>query len=138
VGIFVVFVVRNLFVLLPIVLGISIGAMPNPKNTLIGAIGATVILLIALYVPGLSGLICILMTLPIIVPLIFLGYVIAHLFRRYREIRETDNLPVLLLPLILFLVAGPAERFYAPDPEVIREVWHQDLLFYQWPEVAGV
>src|SRR5436190_5969363 len=71
-----------LFILLPIVLGISIGAMPNKKYTLWGALIATLLLLFGLYVPGLSELLCIVMTLPIIVPLIFLGYVISHLIKR--------------------------------------------------------
>jgi hypothetical protein len=60
-----------LFILLPIVLGISIGAMPNKKYTLIGAIIAAIITIIGLYIPGLSGLLCIVMTLPVIVPLFF-------------------------------------------------------------------
>ncbi len=95
-----------LFILLPIVLGISIGAMPNKKYTLYGAVIAAVIFLAGLYIPGLSGLLCIVMALPIIVPLIFLGYIIMHLVKRYRQISGTNRLPVLLLPLIPFLIAG--------------------------------
>lgn len=124
-----------LFILLPIVLGISIGAMPKPRNSLIGAIIAAVLFLLALYVPGLSGLICIVMTLPIVVPLIFAGYVLTHLFRRYDEIKGSDKLPVLLLPLILFVIAGPAERYYGPDPEVVREVRTDKILPYR-PELV--
>jgi len=122
-----------LFVLLPIVLGISLGAMPNPKSTLIGAALAAVIFLMALYIPGLSGLICILMTLPIIVPLIFLGHVISYLVRRYKEIKETDKLSVLLLPLIPFLIAAPAEHFLKKDKEAIIEV-RTEKIFHYTPE----
>src|ERR1700743_2522579 len=80
-----------LFALLPVVLGIAIGAMPHPKYTLTGCLLAAIISLMGLYVPGLSGLLCIIMALPIIVPFIFLGYVITHLVMRYREIRETNK-----------------------------------------------
>jgi hypothetical protein len=95
-----------LFVALPIVLGIAIGAMPNKKYTIYGAIIATVLLLLALYVPGLSGLLCIVMTLPVIVPLIFLGYIISHLVKRYRQIKSTEKLSVLALPLLFFLIGA--------------------------------
>jgi hypothetical protein len=122
-----------LFILLPIVLGISIGAMPNKKYTLYGAIISSVIFLIAIYIPGLSGLICIIMTLPIIVPLIFLGYVVAHLVKRYRQTRDTNRLPILLLPLIPFLIAAPTEHFLKTDKEAINEV-RTEMIFNYTPE----
>lgn len=59
------------FILLPIVLGISLGAMPNKKYILWGSLITTIIVLISLVFPGLSGLLCIVMTLPIVIPLIF-------------------------------------------------------------------
>ncbi|GAB2793140.1 hypothetical protein GCM10027275_42670 [Rhabdobacter roseus] len=119
-----------LFILLPIVLGVSIGAMPNRKYTLLGALLATVIFLVGMYIPGLSGLLCIVMTLPIIVPLIFLGYVLAHLARRYRKIRETNKVPLLLLPLVPFLVASPVEHFLTKNQEVVIEVKTEQLFEY--------
>src|SRR6478752_1571085 len=97
------------FILLPVVLGISIGAMPNKKYILWGAFITTVLVLFCLYIPGLSGLLCIVMTIPIIVPLIFLGYIISHLAKRYRQIKGTNRLSVLVLPLIPFLIAAPTE-----------------------------
>jgi len=111
-----------LFILLPIVLGISIGAMPNKKYVLWGAILTTAIILLCLVIPALSGLLCIVMTLPIVVPLIFLGYVISHLVKRYRQIKSTDRLPVLLLPLVLFLIAAPTEHYLKTEKTSIIEV----------------
>ena len=95
-----------LFVLLPIVVGLSIGALPNMKYALYGAIAATIVVLLALYVPGLSGFICIVMALPIVIPLIFLGYTVSFLMRRYRQIKSEERLSVLLIPLIAFIVAA--------------------------------
>lgn len=119
-----------LFILLPIVLGISIGAMPNKKYSIIGAILATVIYLLGLYVPGLSGLICIIMTLPIVVPMIFLGYIVSHLVQRYRELKETDTLPILLMPLIPFLIAAPIEHAFNKNKEAIVEVKTEQVFNY--------
>jgi hypothetical protein len=124
-----------LFILLPIVLGISIGAMPNKKYTLWGALISTVILLFGLYVPGLSGLLCIVMTLPIIVPLIFLGYVISHLFIRYQKIKSTTKLSVLLLPLLPFLIGAPAEHFLNHNKKEIAEVRTEQVFNYTAEQV---
>ena len=109
--------------------------MPNKKYTLIGAVIATVIFLLGLYVPGLSGLLCIVMTLPIIIPMIFLGYIISHLARRYRQIKDTHHLSVLLLPLIPFLIAAPTEHFLKRDKEAIIEVKTERVYHYRPEEV---
>lgn len=119
-----------LFILLPVVLGIAIGAMPNKKYLLWGAIGTTVIVLLALYIPGLSGLLCIVMTLPLIVPLIFFGYVLSHLVKRYDQMKSTDRVSVLLLPLIPFLIAAPAEHFLNTNTEAIIEVRTEQVFPY--------
>ncbi|MEO8174172.1 MAG: polyketide cyclase, partial [Sediminibacterium sp.] len=62
-----------LFALLPLVLGISIGALPSRKWAIYGGIAAAIIFLLLLLAGGLSGFICVVMALPIIIPLIFLG-----------------------------------------------------------------
>jgi hypothetical protein len=111
-----------LFVLLPVVLGISIGIMPSKKNILFGAVITTILILAGMYIPGLSGLLCIVMALPIIIPLVFLGYTFSQLAKRYKKIKETDKLPVLLLPLLVFLIAAPAEHFLNPNKKEIAEV----------------
>lgn len=124
-----------LFILLPIVLGISIGAMPNKKYVLLGGLITTAIVLIGLVIPGLSGLLCIVFTLPIVVPVIFIGYVISHLGKRYRQIKDTNRLSVLLLPLIPFLIAAPAEHFFKKDKEKIIEVKTEQVYNYTPEEV---
>jgi heme O synthase-like polyprenyltransferase len=100
-----------LFGLLPVVLGVAIGTMKVRKYALWGAMITTILLLIAIYIPGLSGVICIVMAIGLVVPFIFLGYVIARLVKRYKLIKETNRFSVLLLPLIPFLIAAPAEHF---------------------------
>ena len=55
-----------LFVLLPIVLGISIGALPNKKWAIYGAIVALVCFLVLLVIGQLEGMLCVLMAIPIL------------------------------------------------------------------------
>jgi hypothetical protein len=119
-----------LFILLPITLGIAIGAMPNKKYILWAVLTSTAIILICLVIPGLSGLICIVMALALITPFIFLGYVISHLAKRYKEIKGTNRLPVLILPLIPFLIAAPVEHFFKKDKELLIEVRTEQVFNY--------
>jgi len=120
----------TLFLLLPIVLGIAIGAMPNKRYLLWGSLITTVIVLIGLYIPGLSGILCIVMALPIVVPAIFVGYVISHLTKRYRDIRSTTKLPILLLPLLSFLIGAPIEHFFNPNRKEVVEVRTEQVYNY--------
>lgn len=124
-----------LFILLPIVLGISIGALPNKKYTIWGAIIATIVTLIGMYIPGLSGLLCIVMALPIIVPLIFLGYIIVHLTKRYKEIKSTESFSILLIPLLPFLIAAPTEHYLKTEKEVVTSVTTEQIFDYSPEQV---
>jgi hypothetical protein len=119
-----------LFGLLPVVLGVAIGTMKVRKYALWGTLITTVLLLTAIYIPGLSGVICIVMAIGLIVPFIFLGYVIARLVKRYRIIQETNRLSVLILPLIPFLIAAPTEHFLKRDKETIIEVRTEKIFNY--------
>jgi len=119
-----------LFGLLPVVLGVAIGTMEVRKYALWGAVITTILLLIAIYIPGLSGVICIVMAIGLIVPFIFLGYVIATLVKRYKLIKGTNRLSVLMLPLIPFLIAAPAEHFLKAEKETIIEVKTEKVLNY--------
>ncbi len=111
-----------LFLLLPLVLGISIGALPSRKLANYGALIAAVIFLFLLLIGQASGFICILMVLPIIIPLIFLGSIITHLINRYKEIKSGNKLPVLLLPLLVFLIAAPTEMYFKKQKKQIIAV----------------
>lgn len=118
-----------LFALLPIVLGISIGALPDKRWAGYGAIAATVVILVGLLAAGLSGFICAVMSLPILIPFIFLGSVITRLVKRYKEI-DSNKVSVLLLPLLLFLIAAPTERYLKQDKKQIIEVTTEQVFNY--------
>jgi hypothetical protein len=111
-------------------LGLAIGTMKIRKYTLLGAIATTILSLIAIYIPGLSGIICIVMAVGLVVPFIFLGYVITLLSNRYREVKDTNKLSVLLLPLLPFLIAAPTEHFLKTDKEAIIAVTTEQIFNY--------
>ncbi|MDP1817283.1 MAG: hypothetical protein Q8K92_22695, partial [Leadbetterella sp.] len=124
-----------LFVLLPVVLGIAIGTMKVRKYALQGAVITTILLLIAIYIPGLSGVICIVMAIGLVIPFIFLGYVIVRLVKRYKEIKDTNRLSILVLPLIPFLIAAPTEHFLKTDKESIIAVKTEKVFNYSPDQV---
>ena len=123
-----------LFGLLPIVLGISIGALPNRKWAYIGVVIATAVFLFGILTLGLSGFICVVMVLPLIVPLIFIGSVITHLISRYKDLKS-DKLSILILPLIPFMLAAPTEKLIAPIDKDIIKVKTEQLYNYTPEEV---
>ena len=119
-----------LFILLPIVLGVAIGSMTVRVYSLIGAVATTILILLGLYIPGLSGIICVVMALGLIIPFIFLGYVITRLIKRYWEIKDPNRLSVLLLPIIPFLIAAPTEHFLKTDKESVIPVTTEQIFNY--------
>lgn len=123
-----------LFILLPIVLGISLGALPNKKSVQIGGIFAAVLSLLLLIPFGASGLLCALMSIPIIIPFMFLGSVIIHLIRRYKDIKS-DKLSVLILPLIPFMIIAPTEKALIDNKENIISVKTEQVFDYTPEEV---
>lgn len=107
------------FILLPIVLGVSIGALPNKKIAAIGVFIGTFIFFLLLLIGKLEGFICVLMTIPIIIPMIFLGAVISHLLKRFRIIKSTNKLNTLIIPFFIFLSGIPLEN-KKKSPEIIN------------------
>ncbi len=124
-----------LFGLLPVVLGVAIGSMKVRKNALSGAMITTVLMLVGIYIPGLSGVICIAMAIGLVVPFIFVGYVIIRLVDRYNVLKKTNNLSLLLLPLVPFLIAAPTEHFLKKEKEEIIEVRTEKVFHYTPMEV---
>jgi hypothetical protein len=110
------------FVLLPIVLGISIGALPSYKWVTYGALFGLLVFITMLIAGKAEGFICVLMTLPILIPLIFLGAVISKLAKIYKNRSETDEISILLIPLVIFLFAAPIEKILTPKKKEIINI----------------
>ena len=124
-----------LFILLPVVLGVAIGSIEARKYAMLGSFVATFLLLIGLIIPGLSGVICIAMAIGLVMPFLFLGYVIIRLVKRYKQIKDSNRFSVLLLPLIPFLIAAPTEHFLKKDKQSIIEVKTEQVFNYSPEQV---
>lgn len=118
-----------LFMLLPIVLGVAIGALPNRKWALAGATLSGIAFLLGLFSAGLAGFLCILYTLPIIIPLVFLGSVITHLINRYKTLK-TNKMQILILPLLPFLIISPIEHTLTENKKDIVAVKTEKVFNY--------
>jgi hypothetical protein len=108
------------FVVLPIVVGLSIGALPNKAWSLGGLVVALLCMLYGLLGLGLEGAVCGLMALGILLPLLFLGAVLGHLFLLASKRSGTTNLKLLSAPFLLFLLAAPIENALVNSPAVIE------------------
>lgn len=110
------------FILLPISLGIAIGAIPLRDWAYMGLATGIIIFIILLLVGGLEGMVCVLMALPIIIPLILLGVWINKYLIKKGFIKPDNNQNALLLPLLIVLFGAPFERYFYPDKVEIVEV----------------
>lgn len=119
-----------LFGLLPIVLGIAIGALPNRGWAYFGVGFGIVCFLFFLLIGQMAGFLCVIMSMGIMVPFIFLGTLIVHLARRYKELKNPPGLPVLLLPLLVFLIAAPIEHFLTGQKKEVVEVKTEKIFNY--------
>lgn len=124
-----------LFELLPLALGIAVGTLKFRKYALWGAVFTTILILIAIYIPGLSGIICIVMAIGLVLPFIFLGYVIARLVKRYRIIKESNRLSILIIPLVPFLIGAPVQHFLHKDKEAVIAVRTERIFNYSPEQV---
>ncbi|HUS00300.1 MAG TPA: hypothetical protein VMY77_01150 [Chitinophagaceae bacterium] len=116
------------FILLPIAVGIGIGALPDKKWAIYGSLVGGTIFILLLFAGQAEGFICVLMSLPIIIPFVFLGYIISHLIKRYRLLKQTDNLKIILFPFIIFLIIAPIEKNIVRDSKSIIEVRTEIIL----------
>jgi hypothetical protein len=119
-----------LFLGLPVALGIALGTMKVRRYIILGMLSAMVVVLLSIFIPGLSGFICIVMAAALIAPIVLLVYVIMRLRERYKEVKNTNKLPVLLLPLIPFLIAAPSEHFLNKNKETVVTITTERIFDY--------
>lgn len=119
-----------LFILLPILLGVAIGLMPNSKYILRGAFITTAIILVVLAILGYSGWLCIILTIPLLIPLIFISAFITRSIKKSGQKKDADKLPILLIPLVPFLIAAPTEHYLKTDKEIVNEVKTERVFNY--------
>ena len=108
------------FILLPVVTGLAIGALPSRRWAYYGLWAGLGIFVLLLLAGQLEGMVCVLMALPLVISCLFLGSVAAQLLRRWRQLAEERNtLPMLALPFGLFLLGAPVEQAMTREPATL-------------------
>jgi len=119
-----------LFILLPFSLGVAIGAMPFKKWAIIGMVFTVLAFLIFLYLNALEGMICVVMSIPVIIPLVILGIWANKALIAYGVFKPTNDLKVLILPLVIVLFGMPIEKQISSGEVKIIEVKTEKIYAY--------
>ena len=98
-----------LFVIFPFSIGFAVGSMERRKWAYLGLVFGILIFFTLLILGGLEGMVCILMSIPIIAPLVWFGTAFHNEFVKRGILKNRNNLKVLLLPLLVLLFGGPLE-----------------------------
>jgi len=101
-----------LFVLFPIALGIAIGYMSKRRWAYYGLTMGIVTFLVFLVTSSLEGIICVLMSLPLAIPLILLGVAIRGYLEDQGILKPKDDFVAFITPLIFIFIAGSVEKHY--------------------------
>lgn len=123
------------FVLLPLSLGLAIGAMPFKKWAYLGLATGILIFIALLIAGGLEGFICVIMAIPLIILLIAIGVLINKYLIKKGIIKKTDKLHGLVIPLIIFLFGVPIEKYFSNSKAEIIEVKTERIFAYSPDQV---
>ncbi len=110
----------SFFVFLPFLLGFVLGKSTVKSFSLLGFMITLGIFFILLISNKLEGMVCVLMTLPLILAAVGLGVLINFLIkRRYDKDKQSSLIKSSVLPLILFLGFSFLEKWFVGDDKVI-------------------
>jgi hypothetical protein len=118
-----------IFALLPVTVGMAIGALPNRKLAYAGMFVMLVIVLLSLAAFGFEGWVCVLMSLPIVVPLMFIGGIIMHFYKKCRN-KPSEKLRIVVLPMIVLLFGSPLEKLLTKNKTKVIAVRSEIVLPY--------
>ncbi len=123
------------FVLLPFSLGIAVGKLEKQKWAYLGLAIGILIFIGLLIAGGLEGIVCVVMTIPIIIPLVWLGTMISKYLTKKRIFKPTKNFNVMFLPLLFTLFGAPIEKNFYTDKFEIIEVKTERIYPYTTEQV---
>jgi len=110
------------FVLLPFSLGIAVGKMKRKQWSYLGLLIGILIFIILLIAGGLEGFICVIMAIPIIAPLIWLGTLVNKYLTKKDIIKSKNHLNVMIFPLLITLFGAPIEKYFTSKRSAIIEI----------------
>lgn len=118
------------FLMLPLTLGMSIGALPNQKLAIWGFGTGLTFLLAWMLILGLEGVMCAVLLLPLLLFMMWMGVLISESLKKYFNKKGTEHMPVLLLPLALFFLSIPLENNLTENETAVMEVKDEIVLPY--------
>jgi len=124
-----------LFILLPFVLGLTLGFLPNRNMTIAGLLICLFFFFIGIITLGLEGYICVIMVLPIVLPVIIVGALLTYWYKKKDASKKSAKLPVLILPLFIFILGVPIENYLVKEKKRVIEVASQIELPYSSGDV---
>lgn len=101
-----------IFILLPYSLGLAIGKMESNRWYLLSLSIGVLIFIVFLLTNALEGLLCVVMAIPIIIPLVLLGIFTNKYLTKKGIIKSSDNFNGLIFPLVLILFGAPIEKYF--------------------------
>lgn len=101
----------SFFVFLPFILGYILGKGIVKEFGLYGFLFSLATFFILLYIGNLEGMVCILMALPLILIVFFIGYLLNRINELFRKKNDNDNIiKSSFLSLISFITIGFVEK----------------------------
>ncbi|MCX2745583.1 polyketide cyclase [Mangrovivirga sp. M17] len=121
----------SFFVFLPFTLGFILGKSTLKSMSLWGLTISLAIFFILLLGGNLEGMVCVLMSMPLILIAIAIGAVVKHGIKRYRNKDKQDNLiKSSILPFCLFLTLAFIETELTKNDQFVIEVKSEIILPY--------
>ncbi len=126
----------SFFVFLPFILGYILARANYKWISLVGLIVALMIFLGLLIAGNLEGMVCVLMSLPLMVVFVTVGVMIHYLFGKYqKENKDNHRIKSSIVPLVLFSTLGVIENKLTENDQFINEVRSEIVLPYSTLEV---
>lgn len=119
-----------IFLLLPFSLGIAVGEMKRKNWRNLGLFFGVLIFLGFLIAGALEGFICVIMTIPIIIPLIVLGTLTNRYLTKKGFIKSRNQLNLIVVPLLITLFSAPLENFFTSKRSEVIEVKTEEVYHY--------
>lgn len=108
----------TVFCVFPVILGVATGIIPDSKGAVMGLMVGLISFFILLLVGGYEGVLCIVAATPIITVLVFIGFLISYLVKRYNKNKSPKSY-ASVVPFLFFLAAGGIEGYL--NHESVRE-----------------
>jgi hypothetical protein len=117
------------FLAYPVLVGLIVGDyIPNAKKFSL-SIGIVILFLLILLALNFEGLICVIMALIYIIPMFFIG-VLIHKLIKHISTKNTNNLQVNFLLLILWTSIAVIDKKTTDSNQVVHEVKSEMILNY--------